>query len=432
MTVKKNNRRILFLTVTLFAFLTSGSVFAAGKNILRIHFETAKVKPGTTDVVLNVFYKIDIGRPLNFYEFNCRINYDQNWLRPSTAFFDGTACDLAALNGNAHYSSDVANDNFDVLVLNSGLLDTAKHSLFQIWWHVTTGFKDSAMIAPVLFDVGDPAYNTIDSVFIDNAVWDTIFHWHPFGLVFLDTTSPPPPKKRNITLSSDSTDVRSDSLRAISVEVSSLDSANIKSGVFEFDVDTSAFDSAAIVRGSLLANSIFLVSQNSTHIAVKFSNPDTSKAFSSAGELLKIVFRGKKISDTVCTGILNPKFSALNSDELIGTVTYKLQGICVLGIKKDTVTGSVSGSADNDFSVTVFPNPARTHIDFVLPSGYSGKKHLMVFDALGRKVFDEVFGSDFHWETALVPAGIYTATVTSFSALQEGRAPEKIKILIIH
>jgi hypothetical protein len=163
-------------------------------------------------------------------------------------------------------------------------------------------------------------------------------------------------------------------------------------------------------------------------VTAKFSNEDTSKP----GELLRILLRGKHLKDTVCTGILNPKLTVLNADNLVSSITYMLKGICVLGERKDTITKGVVESAESS-EIRIFPNPARSFIDFLMPEGLGVKKHLVVFDALGRKFFDKILNANLRWEVTPIPAGLYTAIVTDVSMLQEGGAGvEKRKILIIH
>jgi hypothetical protein len=387
-----------------------------------------KIKPNVSDIVLNVYYKLEVHKPVNFHGFDCRYSYDPQKLRPNTVFFDGTACQNADIKG--------ANDIIDigeyrVEVLSGSSLDTTNPILFQVRYSVKGGFTDSAMIAPTRFDALSPS-SGIDTVIIENAGRDEI-SWFPFGLVFIDTSKPPPPTKKSITLSSDSTDIQSDSLQSVSLTISSLDSANLKSGIFEFDIDTAAFDSVVILRGAILGAANLAIARDSTHITASFSSTD-AKPFAPGGELLKIVLRGKERTDTLCTKLLNPKFTALNGDNLISSAAYKLGGICVLGRHaKDTVTKGVAepGSGE-DLRMEVYPNPAHSFIDFYMPAGHGGKKHLVVFDALGKRIFDKVFDTDLRWEVASVPAGLYTATVMNFSALQDGSSVAEKKILIIH
>ena len=429
MTVKKNKRRVLSQTVILFMLLLTLPVSAAQKkNILHIRFQTVTIKPSTSDIVLNVFYKLEALRsPVFFHGFECRYVYDQTKIRPNTAFFDGTASANADIKGA---NDDVPADEYRVEVLSGSSLDTTNPILFQVRYSVKTGFTDSAMIIPTRFD---PLSLTsgIDTVIIDNTPWDPTFGWIGFGLVFIDTTKPPPPKKISIDLWSDSTDVQSDSLKIVSLNVTSLDSANVKNGIFEFDVDTSAFDSVSVTKGALLANANLAIARDSTHIVASFSSTDS---LTSKGELLRITLRGKHRTDTVCTGILNPKLTVLNADNRVSFVTYLLKGICVFGERKDTIIKGVVESGENrDSPMAIFPNPARSFIDFLMPSWHGVKKHLVVFDALGRRIFDEILDANLRWEVASVPVGLYTAIVMDFLALQEGRAgAEKRKILIIH
>ncbi|MDP4220675.1 MAG: T9SS type A sorting domain-containing protein [Bacteroidota bacterium] len=421
-----NSRRILSLAVLLFAIVVSGPTFAQNKNILRIRFETAVIKAGTTDIILKVFYKLEAPKPVSFRGFDCRFVYENLKIQPVTTFFDGTACQFADFAHGSFKSPDA----YYVQVLSSAMLDTVNKELFEIRYSIK-GFADSAMIEPTLFTPVDDDGKRIDTVIIENAPGRDNVGWYPFALMYADTTKPPPPPvKKSIVLSSDSTDIHSDSIRTISLNVSSLDSANVKSGIFEFELDTAAFDSVAVMKGALLTSGILSLSRDSTHIVAKFSNADTSKSFASAGELLKILLRGKKLTDTVCSAIVNPKLTVLNADNLVSSVTYKLQGICVFGHKDTVITGFV-GSEEEAGSLTASPNPAHSFIDFHMPD-HLGNQHLVVFDALGKKVYDAAFDEDFRWNVASIPAGLYTATVIDFSALETGAKADKQKILIIH
>src|SRR5437016_3201135 len=193
MTVNKNNLIVFVLPVLL--FLGSVSFAAGNKTILRLHFETKRVKPGTLSVVLNTTYKIEASKPYTFTGFSYQFNYDPSTISPITTFFDGTASGFAAF---AHGNNDARNHIYHVVVDNTPqTLDTTNHLLFQIWYHLG-GITDSAMITPIIFDIDTS--NHIDSIVIDNTVWDPKFQWHSFGLVFPDTTKPPPPVKVPVTL----------------------------------------------------------------------------------------------------------------------------------------------------------------------------------------------------------------------------------------
>jgi hypothetical protein len=428
MTVNKKNRSITYLSVVLSLCVSCPSLFAVGKNILRIHFQTAMVKPGTTDIVLNAYYKIQASRPYTFTGFDYAFNYEQTAISPIQAFYDGTACANAALA--IIHGNDPAHQIYHVIVDNTPQsLDTTNPVLFQIWYQIGA-IGDSAMIAPIKFDVG--SNDGIDSVVIDNATWDPKFLWHPFGLLFPDTTKPPPQKKFDVILSSDTADIRSDSIKIVSIQASLLDSAKINSAVFAFDIDTSAFDSVTILRGSLLGNaafSSFTVSpRDSTRITAKFFTVDSTKYLTGQGELLRILLRGKKITDTVCSMLRNPKLTVLNSNELVASVKYKLDGICILGIA--ATKGIVTSTSGND-PISIYPNPAQLFVNFVF-SG-ADEKHFEVFDALGRKVFERISDATFRWDVATVPAGFYTMTVSgTVVSEKDSNLIEKQIFLIIH
>lgn len=427
MTVNKNNRLIFSIAVLLLIFFISVTGEAAQKrNILRIRFQTAIVKSTTVDTVLNVYYKLEVGRsPVNFNGFDCRFIFENTKIQPvpmdkQSGFFDGTA----SANADFTHGTAVPPDEYRVQVLSSHMLDTTNPILFQVRYTVK-GVKDSAMIIPTLFDV---ASSGIDTVIIENSPSRDQISWYGFGLMFADTSKAPPAKK-SITFLSDSTNIQSDSLKVISVAVTSLDGANLKSGTFGFYLDTSAFDSVMVLKGVILAGANLTVTRSSVNISAAFTSTNALKG---SGEFLKIALRARKRADTICTTILNPRLNVLNADNLVSSIGYKINTICIFGKKDTVVKGVAEFIYSKDLSVMIFPNPSSSFIDFTMPQGQNSKKHLVVFDALGKKVFDKVFDAEFRWEVASVSAGFYTATVTNFSALQEGMKAETTKILIIH
>jgi len=366
-----------------------------------------------------------------FHGFDCQYFYDQTKIRPVDKFFDGTACQNADIKGAG---GDPTIGEYRVEVLSNSSLDTSNPILFQVRYSIKGGFTDSAMIAPSLFDALHdttvPNDSQIDTVIIDNASGRDNIGWYPFGLVFMDTTKPPPPpKKISVALSSDSLDIQADSLRTLSLNISSLDSANLKTAIFEFDIDTNVYDLVSILKASLLTNGTLSVSKDTTHITVQFAGVDTTKA----GELLQIVLRGKNRVDTLCSELLRPKLTVVNTDNLVSSVVYNLGGICVLGkARKDTILNGVKETGAGKYLV-ISPYPASSYVNFHLLHEGGVQKHLIVFDALGRKVLDQMFDSDFHWEVYSMPPGFYTATVMDNTSLLMGSIrPESIKILIVH
>ena len=428
MTVKKNYRLIFDLAVLLLIMMFSVKAESAQKkNILRVRFQTAYVKKTTIDTVLSVSYKLQVGRPpINFNGFDCRFIFENTKIAPipmdkQSGFFDNTAC----ANADFTHGTVVPPDEYRVQVLSGTMLDTSNPVLFQIRYSVK-GVKDSAMIIPTLFNVSDSS--GIDSVIIENSPGRDQISWFAFGLMFADTAKAQP-IKRSITLLSDTADILSDSIKVIPVNVTSLDSVNLKSGNFGFYLDTSAFDSVQVLKGKILANANLTVTRNSVNVSAAFTSTDSLKG---SGEFLKIILRGRKRTDTICTAILNPRLDGLNADNLVSSVGYKLKSICVFGKKDTIIKGVAKPNTGIDLRTAIFPNPASSFIDFMMPQGQSDKKHLVVFDALGREVYDKKFDADFRWDVTSVAGGFYTAIVTSTSALKEGAAAEKAKILIIH
>jgi hypothetical protein len=431
MTVNKKNRSLIKLAVLLFLAASASYSGAAGKkSILRVHFETARVKPGAKDIVLSAFYTIDAPGPVTFTSFRYVFNYDQTMITPTTAFFSGTAAGDAG-----RWNIVPSTHKFYVIADNTpNSLDTTKHILFQIWyningtitdsaWYNNNGtITDSAMVTPDVFEAGG-----LDSVVIDNTTWDPVFYWHSFGLLYPDTTKPPPPKKWDITLSSETTRIDSNTVKMVPIIASRLDSASIKTASFGFDLDTAAFDSVAVLPGALLSDtSFFEVMRSSNHITVSFTSKDTLRG---PGELLQIVLRGRKRPDTLCTGLLNPNFGAFNSDALVASIAYDLKGICVFGRKDTTGTNAVV-SDEMIAEAAMYPNPAHSFVDIISREGI--KKRCWIYNEAGNTVLDQIFDSRFRWDTKEIASGSYTVEISNFASEGRQTKTQRGKILVIH
>jgi len=420
MTVNRNNRLIL---IAVLVFLTAASAFsfaAVKKNILRIHFQTAVVKKTTIDTILNVNYKLEINNPpVTFRGFDCRFIFEDTAIAPipmdqQNGLWTGTACANAFIHEGTR---PAGSQEYRVEVLSDKSLDTTNKILFQIRYAVKR-FVDSAVIIPTRFD---PIGSGIDTVIIDNAPGRDAISWYQFALLYADTTKPVPVKKVDILLSSDSVRIDSNTERTFSVMASSLDSAKIKSGKFSFDLDTSAFDSASITPGLLLASATFSDSIKGSNVAFEFSQNDS---LTGSGELLKITLRGRKRKDTVCTFLLNPQFNVTNTDNLLNAAVFNFQKICVFG-KKDTVIKGVVTQREEP-TIEIYPNPAQTYTEIVVSGTGKMKSHFDVFDLLGREVAREAFENSFHWDTSLIPSGTYMVSISN-----EGWS-SKQQIVIIH
>ena len=124
MTVKKNNRLIFDLAAILLIIILSVRAEAMQKkNILRVRFQTAFVKPSTSDTVLNVYYKLEVNRPpVNFHGFDLRFIFENAKIQPvpmNLDFFSGTAC----TNADYAHGTAVPPDEYRVQVLSSANLE---------------------------------------------------------------------------------------------------------------------------------------------------------------------------------------------------------------------------------------------------------------------------------------------------------------------
>ncbi|MEI8133713.1 MAG: T9SS type A sorting domain-containing protein [bacterium] len=422
--MNRKNRQIFFLTIIL--ILNPTFVWSQSKNILRIHFETARVKAGTKDVVLNAFYKIEAHHPYTFTGFDYAFNYDQTLLRPTTAFFQGTASENAAF---AHGNPDVANNIYHVLVSNfPASLDTNNHTLFQIWYTIKSDVVDSAMIAPIKFALDDS--DGIDSVFIDNGAWDSKFAWHPFGILFKDTTKiqPPPPNKASLHFTAGDINIPSDSIRTLSLNVGAIDSSHIRSMRLEFDLDTLVFDSVRILKGTLLQSANMFPEIHLPHVIVSISTLDSF--MHGSGELLRLEIRSKHRTDTVCSKIELPKLSVLNTDALFDTAYFDLGSICAFGKPKvDTTTKGVLSFEDLQSDLEVFPNPARSFVK--IWSEGATKFSITISDCLGKSIVQQESGEMMQIDVSHWTSGMYEVEAVKLGKSQAPTRQRK-KFFIVH
>jgi len=95
MTVNKNNCWLIRLAVLLLlGSIASDSHAQLKRNVLHIHFQTAVIKPTTTDTVLSAYYRIESYSPFTFTGFDYGFNYDNTKLAPVNAFFMGAIKDM--------------------------------------------------------------------------------------------------------------------------------------------------------------------------------------------------------------------------------------------------------------------------------------------------------------------------------------------------
>src|SRR6185503_17336315 len=107
-------------------------------------------------------------------------------------------------------------------------------------------------------------------------------------------------KKRNMYVSTDSVTREDDSLISVPVRVSSLDSAMVKYGQFNFSYDSTVVRFVSATPGALLPGGSLTteIKPNEGHIT--FFGADTSKPLAGSGELLVLTFKTLRREDTAC------------------------------------------------------------------------------------------------------------------------------------
>jgi hypothetical protein len=414
-------RRIQLLGAALLlpvVLLVAGDAYSVGKNILHIRFDTVTVHSVPTQVVINCWYKLDTVKPHNFHALGMNFIYEAFQMQPTTPFFfDGTACAMADFK---IASTDAQTGNARVEVLSQQEFDLSKPLLFSFNVIVKSTLNGSiggdtvALMEIVNIDTAQLNMG-IDSISIEN------------GWIKYVKLPPTPEKRKNVTLSSDSLSLKADSTGWVSLRVSSLDSARLKRGGFSFEIDTALvrFDTAR--AGELLTEtSIVQIAKLGGKVTIDFSEADTSKAITGAGEILQLRFTARHREDTACAILRDTSFFALNTDNLLDTVSYRLDDVCVYGAKKDTGTGYVRMSEDEEKEFKAMPNPAREFVEFTSKSD-APDLAITIYTVLGEKVSEFRFGGSYRWDVSRVAAGAYRAL-----ASRRGKIIGAADIAIIH
>jgi hypothetical protein len=327
------------------AFLSvSFACSAQQKNILFVRFEQKHFKQSElpADAFFSVFYRLQCPNPSSFRGFDARMVFETTKI--SVVPKNGGKAIFA--DGSVSEGSDISsyiNGELRVLVDGSQMFDTTNHLLFQFRTIVKASLADSALIIPTRFD----ALDGIDTVIIENAPGRDEVAWYQFAIAYLDSEVVIPPQKRDITISSDSLTIISDSIGDAIIRLGNVDSAKITTGTFSCVIDTSIVEFDTVRAASDQITIAPIVKDGS--IVIQF----TSSAPLQSGVMLRLTLHAKPRTDTVSTYLLNPKFIIDNNDNLVSSKLYDFDMIRIIRVaKKDTTSSVVSDKlVDNDIQI---------------------------------------------------------------------------------
>jgi hypothetical protein len=151
----------------------------------------------------------------------------------------------------------------------------------------------------------------------------------------------------------------------------------------------------------------------------------SSAPIQTSGVVWKIKFHAKPRTDTLCTTILNPKLVITNDDNLVASITYHFDSICVIGqAKKDTTSGIVlQNDASESFSIEYQAGSLRIAMaDHMLLR----KGNLRIFSNVGALVYSAVMQTAESRIALRLSNGVYLAE------LEDGSRYYRKRFLIVH
>ncbi len=328
---------------------TSG--FAQQKNILYLRFEQKHISRALAiapDSVFSVYYRLSCPKPFDFHGIQVDFAYDKTILQPvdKGVIIEGSASANAEYAFSGVSSQDGTNN---IAILGSQQFDTSNHLLFRYRATVLTSASiDSAAIAVFLISTGNNS--GIDSVVIENSGGRDEVGYYPFAIAYLDSVKIIH-QKHQVTLSSDTLFIPSDSTKALSIVIDSIPVVNIQNALFTMHYDTSRIQVVSIDKGEIIgtATAASLIAGDSCLLGF------SSERLSRSGEFLRLNIKAKHIPDTVATTLIDPKLLVTNAEDSISTVLYDLKPIVILGHQDsivDTTHSSVS-IADRAIGISI-------------------------------------------------------------------------------
>jgi hypothetical protein len=343
-------------------------------NVIRIRFDTLKLKPGETFVLMPVKWSYSLPKPHDFRAFNVHFAVDPAKVILADFLTQGTASD--AMQGTPFTNNADTDARF--VILGSQEPDFTNPVLFYVRASV---HLNPGEITPFHWTyVEDPKYFKIDTIITEDG--------------WIEMEAP-----KNASLTSRDTTMKADTVISIPVSISDLSGTGITQARLSATVDTSVFDFVAATPGPTSGAQITSAGLIGTSLTIDIASKTTAP-LPGNGVLVNVQLRSKSRQDTVCSTLQNGSFKALNSDANIGSVAVWFGEICVFGSRPASVAHDPSVE-----QLEVYPNPASGRVHLGIP-GSAPVSELRVYDMLGRQVFAGSNLTD--WDPASgIPDGRY-------------------------
>lgn len=349
-----------------------------GLNVVRIRFDTLKLTPHETFVLMPVRWSANLPKPHDFRGFNVHFAVDPAKVTVSDFYVQGTAAE--AMNGVPFTNTTDSDARF--IILGSNEPDFSNPILFYVAVSLRLNPGD---ITPFHWTyIESPKYFKVDTIISED------------GWIEL-----PGPKSAAVTTRD--TAMKADSIISIPVSITDLSGASIKQARIMATLDTSVFDLVGATPGAS-ENAQVLAGLNGNTLTLDVT-AKSSSTLAGNDVIAYLQLRARPRQDTICSAMTNGSFQALNSDAYIGTVSVWFGQVCVFGSRPESVVGT-----HHSLPLAVYPNPVTTVLHLVGPDA-EPVATVTVYDVLGRAVFSGTSTRDWQPREDL-PDGRYHVIVT--------------------
>jgi hypothetical protein len=389
----------------------------AQTNRLLVRIDTMTVKFSTRDTLVPIFYRVEGSKPADFRGYDSRFSFDTSklgdsalvpWLYDSTGKLSAEAYDVHLDTALFWQTATWTNATVGISLIIGATLPGEERAIAEGGTDEGVNRSDSLLYR---------GYLSLHSVFADTAFLH-LFRFdqtagQPFDTVILQDGWIKY-QKQSITIATSAVSGVSDSLMTVPVKISDMTQANIRTGVFSFDIDTSILQFVGSSAGSIPGNSLVTSdSVNGTKVSVTIANQDLSKPMIGSGNIAVLHFKAQHRTDTLCTLLRDSSFQALNSDALVSSVKLSLGDICIDG----HLLQSVADSRSVDESLSVWPNPFSSSLNVRVRQNRAANVSVVIYDALGRVVANgQLVSGSFHWQPDVEQApGLYFVRLNTLS-----------------
>jgi hypothetical protein len=370
----------------------------AQTNALIVRIDTMTVKFGTRDTLVPIFYRVEGTKPADFRGYDSRFSFDTAklgdsalapWLYDSSGKLSAPAYDTHLDSVLFWHTATWTSVRVGISLIIGATLPGEERALAEGGTDEGVNRSDSLLYR---------GYLSMHSVFADTAFLH-LFRFdqtagQPFDTVILQDGWIKY-QKEAITVTTSGVTGVSDSLIRVPVQISDMSQANIRTGVFSFDLDTSILQFVGSIAGNIPGNSLVTSdSVKGTHVWVTISNQGSTNPMTGSGKIATLLFKAQHRTDTLCTMLGDSLFQALNTDALVSTVKLSLGDICVKGQSLQSVDGTRLQSE----SLNVWPNPFNSLLNISMGASSEGMSEVQVTDVLGRTVVSGQMASGiFRW-----------------------------------